>query len=281
MQRTPKFTWCAQEKINDGSTSRQNVEEIKKWLDQHPNIPKINEEQIVLFLIACKNDLMATTSTINSYFKCRQNAPEFFSNRHVEFESLKQTIEVIESAVMTNMTKDNYAVIFSRLKDTNYWNWNVESSIKYLFMCLDLAIQEHPVKGYIAVFDMKGLGLMHLTRLKVGPLRKFFAYLQEGLPCQLKEIHILNCTYIFDKLLLIIRPFMKKELLDMLKTHQSSYDMNEFFEHHAPQHCIPEDYGGCLPTMAVLCKQTLEKFKQLRQFYDDDEQQVKLYRKEK
>lgn len=57
--------------------------------------------------------------------------------------------------------------------------------------------------------------------------------------------------------------------------------MNEFFEHHAPQHCIPEDYGGCLPTMAVLCKQTLDKFKQLRQFYDDDELQVKLYRKEK
>lgn len=66
---------------------------------------------------------------------------------------------------MTNMTKDNYAVIFSRLKDTNYWNWNVESSIKYLFMCLDLAIQEHPVKGYIAVFDMKGVGTQLIVSL--------------------------------------------------------------------------------------------------------------------
>lgn len=57
---------------------------------------------------------------------------------------------------------------------------------------------------------------MHLTRLKLGTIKKFLSYVQEGLPTQLKAVHVLHATYIFEKILIILKPFMKKELFDMV-----------------------------------------------------------------
>lgn len=42
--------------------------------------------------------------------------------------------------------------------------------------------------------------------------------LQEGLPVRLKGIHVLNTQSIVDKIMMLIKPFMKKELLSMVST---------------------------------------------------------------
>lgn len=55
---------------------------------------------------------------------------------------------------------------------------------------------------------------MHLTRLRLGPLKFFFQLLQEALPCRIKAIHILNTVYFVDKLVAMLKPFMKQELYD-------------------------------------------------------------------
>lgn len=57
---------------------------------------------------------------------------------------------------------------------------------------------------------------MHLTRLKLGTVQKVLHYLQESLPCQLKEIHIVNTNYLFEKVLYLCKPFLKKELMEMV-----------------------------------------------------------------
>lgn len=57
---------------------------------------------------------------------------------------------------------------------------------------------------------------MHLTKARLGLVKTFCHYLQEGLPVRLKEIHILNCVYFIEKVIAIIRPFTKKEVMDMV-----------------------------------------------------------------
>lgn len=54
---------------------------------------------------------------------------------------------------------------------------------------------------------------MHLTRVNLGSIKKFFAYLQDGVPGKLRAIHVLNVVYFFDKILSMIKPFMKAEIL--------------------------------------------------------------------
>jgi endoplasmic reticulum protein 29 len=79
---------------------------------------------------------------------------------------------------------------------------------------LDSCLQKNgPRNGAIFLFDMKNVGLMHLTRVNLGSIKKFFAYLQEGVPGKLRAIHVLNAVYFMDKILSMIKPFMKAEIL--------------------------------------------------------------------
>lgn len=75
---------------------------------------------------------------------------------------------------------------------------------------------EDPPDGVIVLIDLKGLGLMHITKLRVGPLRKFFQFVQEGYQCKIKQIHVFNTVYFIDKILIILRPLMNKELYNMV-----------------------------------------------------------------
>lgn len=57
---------------------------------------------------------------------------------------------------------------------------------------------------------------MHLTKTRLGPIKNFFYYLQEGLPLKLKQIQVLNVVSFIDKIMTILKPFMKKELFEMV-----------------------------------------------------------------
>lgn len=89
--------------------------------------------------------------------------------------------------------------------------------IKLLGMTLDASLySEGCTPGYVFLFDMRGVKLAHLTRLSINSIRKFFEYLQEGMPVRLQGIHVLNTVWFMDKILSLVRPFMKRELFEMV-----------------------------------------------------------------
>lgn len=65
---------------------------------------------------------------------------------------------------------------------------------------------------------------MHLTRIKLGCIKAFFEYCQDCLPVKLKTIHVLNSVYFLDKILAIIKPFIKKELYELVNELQVNRD---------------------------------------------------------
>lgn len=56
----------------------------------------------------------------------------------------------------------------------------------------------------------------HLTRVRIGGIKKFFHYLQDALPAKLCQIHVLNVVSFFDKILSLIRPFMRAEIFKVV-----------------------------------------------------------------
>lgn len=58
---------------------------------------------------------------------------------------------------------------------------------------------------------------MHLTRIRMGNLKNFMQFVQEAVPIQLKSIHVLNSVYFIDKILRIIKPFIKTDLLKLVR----------------------------------------------------------------
>lgn len=63
---------------------------------------------------------------------------------------------------------------------------------------------------------MRNVRIGHLTRVRVGTIRKFFRYVQEGIPGTLYQIHVLNVVSFFDKILTLIKPFMRAEIFKVV-----------------------------------------------------------------
>ena len=85
--------------------------------------------------------------------------------------------------------------------------------------CMLQLYQEGTSTGHVIVADLKGVVFAHLTKVIIaGPmvLKNFLHYLQEGMPIRLKGLHFINIVPFMDKILALVKPLMKMELLDMV-----------------------------------------------------------------
>ncbi|KAF2886495.1 hypothetical protein ILUMI_19678, partial [Ignelater luminosus] len=175
--------------------------------------------------------------------------------------------------IFPQRTDDGCAIIFYKLYDTYYYNFELGTFLILLFMTLDATLYDHPPNGLILIYDMDGMGLMHMTRLRVGYLKTYFQYLQEALPVKLKSIHILNSVYFIEKVMKLIRPLARQDILNLMHFHTSNMDMEIFYKQYIPRKCLPEEYGGDLPTVRELHGKTIEKLTDLQSHFDAEELQ--------
>ncbi|XP_044260789.1 uncharacterized protein LOC123008831 isoform X2 [Tribolium madens] len=210
------YEFKAKTVVEEGRTSAVLIQEMKNWLST-TNLPQLQDESIVLFLLSCQNNVEETQKTIRAYFKIKSEAPEIFQNRDIDDEVLQKAMKVVTFSSLPVRLNNNKTVIhFFKLNDTNYRNFDLIANMKLAFMLIDISQRNNPPSDLIVVIDMKGAGLMHLTCLKIGALKKFMDFLQEAMPLRMLKIHILNANYVFDKALAIGRVFMKNELMEMV-----------------------------------------------------------------
>lgn len=96
------------------------------------------------------------------------------------------------------------------------------------------------VHGYTFVLDMEGVTMGHVARLTISTIRKFLHFLQEAMPVRLKGIHLTNVVPFIDKILMLIKPFMKKELLEILHLHSKAETLYPFVQ----KECLIKELGG-------------------------------------
>lgn len=58
---------------------------------------------------------------------------------------------------------------------------------------------------------------------------------------RLKEVHFINAPSFMDKLMMLLKPFMKKALLDMIHIHETG--SQELYQ-YIPKKAFPKDLGG-------------------------------------
>ena len=119
---------------------------------------------------------------------------------------------------MKEPTKEGYKVIFCKLLNTDPSKFNYNDFMKFYIMSLDLwMFSEGTTKGHVIVYDITGVSLGHATRINPLGLKKFLFYLQDALPVRLKGIHYLNTNAFLDMILNMAKPFMKKELVELVR----------------------------------------------------------------
>uniref|UniRef100_A0A6M2DE55 Putative phosphatidylinositol transfer protein sec14 n=1 Tax=Xenopsylla cheopis TaxID=163159 RepID=A0A6M2DE55_XENCH len=255
---------------------RCNIQEKDLHALKNPPIPgvpaNITDKQLLLFLNAC-GDVAQARQCLETYYDSRRNAPEHFTNRDPRSDEILQCFQAQEY-ILLPPTAEGHDVIFHRLYQTAPSAYNYDQAIRTFFMTIDMCLYSRgPRPGLVFLFDMKGVSLGHLTRLRVAGTRKFFKYLQDALPAKLKAIHVMNVVPFFDKILLLIKPFMKKELMNMLHIHSSNIDMEKFYAEILPRSVLPSDFGGDLADCRTLHQEFCEKIQAHASYFVAEEQQ--------
>lgn len=120
--------------------------------------------------------------------------------------------------------------------------------IKAFFMAVDarfILMDEVWSDGEIPIFDMTNITLRHFPKLVLSTLRLFMKYSQETHPAIIKQIHIVNCSSMVNRVMMVIKPFLKAEVAERIQTHLPDSDT---LYKYVPKEILPEEYGGyCEP----------------------------------
>lgn len=121
---------------------------------------------------------------------------------------------------LEHKTNEGYKVFYGKLIDFDPSHYNYNDCMKYMNMAVDLWLRnEGTGPGHILVINVQGVVLGHVGRLSPMGLKKFLYYLQEALPVRLKSLHFMNTVPVMDIILGMMKPFMKKELMDMVSIY--------------------------------------------------------------
>lgn len=81
-------------------------------------------------------------------------------------------------------------------------------------------------EGEIFITDVKNYTFKHFLRAVANPstANVFTKYAQDVAQVEMKQVLIVNPSWIMDKFIALMKPFVKKELMEMIKSYPSGYE---------------------------------------------------------
>lgn len=145
---------------------------------------------------------------------------------------------------LLDRTPENYKVTIFRLVDENPDIVNFNHVIKAFYIVTDIrlvTLDELWGDGEIPVFDMSNITLRHFTKIVFSTMRLFLKYSQEAHPVTVRQVHIVNCNSLVNRILQLIKPFLKTEVAERIHTHLPGAETLFKF---IPRNILPKEYGG-------------------------------------
>lgn len=226
----------------NSTLKKADVLSLLEWACMQPHLPKISELEAALFLHSCYGSNQAAKECIDNHYTCRTHCPEFFANCNPESREIQAILDAVSICVLPKTTPKNEIIFYARLNNTNPDFYNFNAAIKVFDMIASLQLHEFGCyDGHVIIVDVEGTTLMHILKTGVLSVKKYLYYLQDALPFRLKGFHYVNGVSFMDKILGLVKPFMKKELQEQLFVH---YGSNETIFKHIPKDCLPKECGG-------------------------------------
>ncbi|KAM7347102.1 alpha-tocopherol transfer protein [Cochliomyia hominivorax] len=247
----------------------QQILELEKWLKTQPQLPQnIDHFFLKRFIYSMYGDLEGAKRLLELNFKLRNKHDHIFLQRDPLDEGSQKLLQTADLIPLPGKTPDNYKLLIYRLIDHDADKFNFTDSIKVFFMMADcrFAIDDEDVDGEIPIFDMSGYSLRHLTKTVLSSLRIYMKFVQEAHPVRIKQIHVLNSPSYLDKVLTVIKPFIKSEVFKLIRFHVPNSDTPyEYF----PLDMLPNEYGGKAGSLKDLKTFWLDKLQEKRDYLMD------------
>ncbi|XP_045461023.1 clavesin-1-like [Harmonia axyridis] len=261
-----------QKEYENEDLKKEDVKILKEWCDSQPHLPKMTEQEVIWFLQSCYYSNERAKIAIDNYFTMKTLSAEIFKKRDFNSPVFQANLKLGSFSILPKKTHEGYTVCFFKFLDSNAENFSLCEFMKIFDMVVLLDIYLNGTqKGLRYCFDVKNISLGHVAKLSLVTLKKFFLYLQEGMPIRLKGLHYINANPILDKALILVKPFLKKEVLAMLTIHPS---LDENMKKYIPLECFPSDYGGKCDTSSSLYEQTKKALFENEEFFEHQDKQL-------
>ncbi|KAJ8672998.1 hypothetical protein QAD02_004259 [Eretmocerus hayati] len=270
-----KFVPVEEEFKRNPELKEEDLQHLKDWCSKQSHFPSnLPDPILILFLHANYYRLEPTKVTLENFFTCRTHLTEFFSNRDpIGSKEIRNQMATILLTPLKGKTSEGYDVVYTRLIDFNPERFNYNDGMRLFNMIADLwLIEGGTMKGHVFICDITGVTMAHALRLSPMGIKKYIYYFQEATPLRIKSLHFMNTTSVMDFILGLIKPFLKKELMDVLYLHPTLDSLSE----HVPLEILPNEAGGKAGPMADLYSEVLRNVEDHREFFLEEEKTLRV-----
>ncbi|XP_050353574.1 clavesin-1-like [Nymphalis io] len=243
-----------------------DIASLRRWLKTQPHLPEkyITDLDLILTYFCCYKSSEVSKQVLDVHFTLKTLFTNLFYNRVVD-ERLLKTLNVVLVMPLQVRTYNNSYIVYHRLIDYDTKNFVFSDIIRAVLMLMDLRQYEDGTwPGFIILIDLNGVTLSHITKLDLQTVQQLLYYLQEAMLVKLKGLHFMNAPSYVDRLLMVLRPFLKKELMDQLCIHPVG---SNSIEKLLPIEALPKEAGGQYKTFEEAKKYTIEKVLANKDFF--------------
>ncbi|KAL0867471.1 hypothetical protein ABMA27_008257 [Loxostege sticticalis] len=249
--------------------SREDIAKLREWLKTQPHLPAEHLTDLDLFLVfhCCEKSPEVAKQVLDLHYTLRTLIHAFFKDRQLD-RKIDLCLDTVLYAALPTPTKEGYRCVYLRLLEFDPRNFIFPDVVKTFMMMFDLwQHEEGSWPGFVIMIDMDKAVLGHITRLEVMTVRQVLYFLQECMYIRLKGVHFLNAPYFMDKLMMLLKPFLKKELLDMIRIHQVGAD--SLYE-YVPKEAFPKEEGGQYKDHATIREELIQRLKANSDFFKEE-----------
>jgi len=122
----------------------------------------------------------------------------------------------------------------------------VEDLFRATILAIELGMMEQrtQILGGVAIFDLEDIGTQHAWQITPSVASKIVKMLVSCYPTSTHAIHIINHSWLFDKMYNIFKPMLTAEMRSRIYFH--GYELANLHKHIEKEH-LPERYGGIWP----------------------------------
>ncbi|XP_063628689.1 clavesin-1-like [Cydia splendana] len=221
----------------------EDVAKLRAWLTTQPHLPGdlLTDLDLILAYYCCQRSAEVSKQVLDLHFTLKTLFNNFFKDRLVT-EKTFATLSMCGTVPIKARAYDDSAVFYCCLTDADAKKFVFHECIRVALMTLDLWQEEEGTwPGLQIIFDMRMFSLQHLAKLDLQTMQQFLYYLQEAMLVKVTGLQFINAPSFIDKVMMLIRPFLKKELMECLFIHQIGATT---LEKHLPMDSLPEEAGG-------------------------------------
>lgn len=210
------------------------------------DLTNLEDSFLMRFLNARKKNVEESFSLLCNYFSYRDRNKELFANLTIDDPLIKQALYDGFPGVLQEKDRKGRCVLLFFCNNWEQANYSLEVVYRSLLLTLESLIEDpnNQVNGFVIIVDWTDVSLRQITSISPRMLKLMVEGLQDCFPARFKGIHFLNQPWYIERLLSLLKTFLKEKTRKKIFVHGNN--LSSLHSHVTPA-ILPSELGGECP----------------------------------